>query len=228
MNSAGVMQRRGFLAVVLLGAVILTVYLVHAQLGGDGGKREARAAGAVSDASPSSSGSPNGPAYNAGGDGYGAASPSAPASSAPAAAPTPSPGTTPVGVKTTSLTGKDIKQMGNVVVDSQGWTAYRFDQDTANPPTSTCVDACTRSWLPMLVDGTPALTGVDAARVGTIDRADGGKQLTLGGWPLYRFVGDNGPAKWKGQAVNNAWWVVQANGARNVSCLPPGAVAPTS
>jgi predicted lipoprotein with Yx(FWY)xxD motif len=223
MNSAGVMQRRGFLAIVLLGAVILTVYLVHARLGDDGGKGEARAAGAVSEASPS--GSPNGPAYNAGGDGYGA---SAPASSAAAAASTPPPGTTPVGVKTTSLTGKDIKQMGNVVVDSEGWTAYRFDQDTANPPTSTCFEACTRSWLPLLVDGAPTLTGVDAADVGTLDRGDGGKQLTLGGWPLYRFAGDNGPAKWKGQAVNNVWWVVQSSGARNVSCLPPGAVAPAS
>ena len=47
---------------------------------------------------------------------------------------------------------------------------------------------------------------------------------------MYRFVADdNGPAKWKGQAVNNAWWVVQSNdGKRNVSCLPPGAVPPTS
>lgn len=118
--------------------------------------------------------------------------------------------------------------MGNVVLDNEGWTAYRFDQDTPNPPSSNCVDACTRSWLPLLVDATPTLTGIDPARVGTINRPDGGRQLTLGGWPLYRFVGDNGPAKWKGQAVNNVWWVVQSNGARNVSCLPPGAVAPTS
>lgn len=219
MNSAGVMQRRGFLAIMLLGAVILTVYLVRAQLGDEGGKREARAAGAVSDVSPSPSGSPNGPAYNAGGNGYGNASPTAP---------TPPPGTTPVGVKVTSLTGKDIKQMGNVVLDNEGWTAYRFDQDTPNPPSSTCVDACTRSWLPLLVDAAPTVTGIDPARVGTIDRPDGGRQLTLGGWPLYRFIGDNGPAKWKGQAVNNVWWVVQSNGARNVSCLPPGAVAPKS
>ena len=55
---------------------------------------------------------------------------------------------------------------------------------------------------------------------------DGGRQATIGGWPLYRFIGDNGPAKWKGQAVNNSWWVVQSTGQRNVSCLPPGAVAP--
>lgn len=99
MNSAGVMQRRGFLAIMLLGAVILTVYLVHAQVSDGGGKREARAAGAVSEANPSPSGSPNGPVYNAGGDGYGGASATAP--SATSAAPTPSPGTTPVGVKVT-------------------------------------------------------------------------------------------------------------------------------
>jgi predicted lipoprotein with Yx(FWY)xxD motif len=223
MNSAGVMQRRGFLAIVLLGVVMLTVYLIHARLGDDGNTGEARSAGAVSGVDASSS--PNGPAYNAGGDGYGGASPSA--SSAPAATGSPPAGVAPVGVKTNALTGKDIKQMGNVVVDSEGWTAYRFDLDTPNPPTSACYDACLRSWLPILVERTPTLAGVDAAKVGTIQRPDGGKQVTLGGWPLYRFVGDNGPAKWKGQAVNNSWWVVQSTGQRNVSCLPPGAVAPT-
>lgn len=223
MNSAGVMQRRGFLALVLLGAVLLTVYLVHARLGGGSGRGEAKAAGAVTAAEPSASSSPNGPAYNAGGDGYGAAAGS---SLPPPATGSASAGGTPVGVRTASLTGKDIKQMGNVVVDSEGWTAYRFDLDTVNPPASTCFDACLGSWLPILADGTPTVTGIDAAKVGTIERPDGGRQVTLGGWPLYRFVGDNGPAKWKGQAVNNAWWVIQSTGQRNVSCLPPGAVVP--
>jgi predicted lipoprotein with Yx(FWY)xxD motif len=223
MNSAGVMQRRGFLAIVLLGVVVLTVYLVHASLGGSGGA--AKAAGAVTAATPSASTSPNGPAYNAGGDGYGAAASSSapPSSSAPASPPA---GGAPAGFKTTSLTGKNVKQMGNVVVDSAGWTTYRFDLDLANPPTSTCVDVCLRSWLPILADGNPTLTGVDAAKVGTINRADGGRQLTLGGWPLYRFLGDNGPGKWKGQGVNSSWWVIQPTGQRNVSCAPPGAVAP--
>ncbi|GAA0950402.1 COG4315 family predicted lipoprotein [Virgisporangium aurantiacum] len=223
MNSAGVMQRRGFLALVLLGAVLLTVYLVHARLGGGSGRGEAKAAGAVSAAEPSASSSPNGPAYNAGGgDGYGA-----PAASTPPPAPgSASAGATPVGFKTTSLTGKDISKMGNVVVDSAGWTTYRFDLDTANPPASTCYDACLRSWLPILVDGTPTVIGIDPAKVGAIERPDGGRQATIGGWPLYRFIGDNGPAKWKGQAVNNSWWVVQSTGQRNVSCLPAGAVAP--
>jgi len=224
MNSAGVMQRRGFLAIVLLGVVILTVYLVHARFGGDSRGGAARPAGAVTGVDPSTSASPNGPAYNAGSDGYGAAA-STPASSAPASPPPA--GGAAVGVKTKSLTGKEVPRMGSVVVDAEGWTTYRFDLDTANPPTSACFDVCNRSWLPILADGAPTLTGLDPAKVGTIDRPDGGKQLTLGGWPLYRFLGDAGPAKWKGQAVNNSWWVVGSNGQRNVSCLPPGAVAPT-
>jgi predicted lipoprotein with Yx(FWY)xxD motif len=221
MNSAGVMQRRGFLALVLLGVVLLTVYLVHARLGGGPGRGEAKAAGAVSAADPSATSSPNGPAYNAGGDGYG--TPAGSSTPPPASA---SAGAVPVGFKTTSLTGKSVPKMGDVVVDSVGWTTYRFDLDTASPPASTCFDACLRSWLPILVDGTPTVIGIDPAKVGTIERPDGGRQATLGGWPLYRFIGDNGPAKWKGQAVNNAWWVVQPTGQRNVSCLPPGAVAP--
>jgi predicted lipoprotein with Yx(FWY)xxD motif len=218
MNSAGVMQRRGFLALVLLGAVLLTVYLVHARLSGGSDPGEAKAAGAVSSPEPSGTSSPNGPAYNAGGDEYGTSTPPASGSASAGAA--------PVGFTTTSLTGKDIDKMGNVVVDSAGWTTYRFDLDTADPPTSTCFDVCLRSWLPILVDGTPTVIGIDPAKVGVIERPDGGRQATIGGWPLYRFIGDNGPGKWKGQAVNNSWWVVQSTGQRNVSCLPPGAVAP--
>src|SRR4051812_2416691 len=100
MNSAGVMQRRGFLALVLLGAVLLTVYLVHARLGGGPGRGEAKAAGAVSAADPSATSSPNGPAYNAGGgDGYGAPAAS---SAPPSASPSASAGAVPVGFKTTS------------------------------------------------------------------------------------------------------------------------------
>jgi predicted lipoprotein with Yx(FWY)xxD motif len=133
----------------------------------------------------------------------------------------------PKGFTTRSLRSRTVEHVGSVVVDSDGWTLYRFDRDGSNPPTSKCLDsACLKSWQPILVNGELALFGIDRAKVGTITRPDGGQQVTLGGSPLYGFVRDGGPGRWNGQALTNTWWVVQANGERNLSGLPPGAVPP--
>ncbi|HEV7965112.1 MAG TPA: hypothetical protein VGP57_21390 [Actinoplanes sp.] len=127
-----------------------------------------------------------------------------------------------VGSKTAKLTGKTIPRMGQVVVDDGGWVLYRFDKDTANPPASNCKDKCAQVWPPLLSsDGNiPQLDGVDQTLVGTVKRADGGTQITLSGWPLYRYVGDKTPGKWTGQAVGGTWFVSTPAGKKNLTCLP--------
>lgn len=136
-----------------------------------------------------------------------------------------------VGSKTATLTAKTIARMGKVVVDDNGWVLYRFDKDSANPPTSNCKDKCAQVWPPVLsTDGNvPKLEGIDQALVGTIQRPDGGMQVTLAGWPLYRYIGDKTPGKWTGQGVGHTWWVISPNGKKNLTCVPTGtptAVAP--
>jgi predicted lipoprotein with Yx(FWY)xxD motif len=228
MNSTGVVHRRGFAILVLLAAVALAAYLVHARLGDDTAKERTGSSGKAAPVAVNTDPPTNGPAYGAdagSGDGYGGAAPatSAPANAAPAAP------AAPVGFKTTSLTGKNVPRMGNVVVDSGGWTLYRFDQDTANPPKSNCNGACAQQWPPVTVDGDPQIAGgIDKNKVGTVTRDDGSKQLTLNGWPMYRFAADGKAGAWKGQAVKNVWWVIASDGTRNLSCLPEGAVPPTS
>jgi len=144
--------------------------------------------------------------------------PSPPAPSAPPAE--------PVGVTSASLTATTIAKMGQVVTDDQGWVLYRFDNDTADPPSSACDGTCAQVWPPLLADGIPALRGLDANRVGTVRRADGGMQVTLGGWPLYRYIGDARPGQWKGQGVNGTWFVVAPDGRKNLTCLPSGTPTP--
>ncbi|MFC0531028.1 COG4315 family predicted lipoprotein [Phytohabitans kaempferiae] len=122
---------------------------------------------------------------------------------------------------TTKLTAKNLPRMGQAVVDQEGWILYRFDKDTANPPTSNCVDKCEQVWPPAYTEnGKPDLSGVDESKVGVITREDGTKQLTLDGWALYRYIGDKKPGQWKGQGVGGTWFVIAADGKRNVSCLP--------
>lgn len=129
---------------------------------------------------------------------------------------------------TQELIGKKVKRMGEVVTDEKGWVLYRFDKDTANPPTSNCVDECERIWPPVYTDGKPTLDGVADDVVGTVTRQDGTKQVTLDGWPVYRYIGDKEPGQWKGQGVGGTWFVVQPDGKKNTSCLPKGTPKPVA
>lgn len=129
---------------------------------------------------------------------------------------------------TQELVGKKVKRMGQVVTDEKGWVLYRFDKDTANPPTSNCVDECARIWPPVYTDGKPTLDGVSDDVVGTVTREDGTKQVTLDGWPIYRYIGDKEPGQWKGQGVGGTWFVVQPDGKKNTSCLPKGTPKPVA
>ncbi|WP_200209222.1 hypothetical protein [Micromonospora coerulea] len=130
---------------------------------------------------------------------------------------------------TDQLVGKKLPRMGQVVTDQDGWVLYRFDKDSADPPSSNCVDKCAQVWPPALTDGNPQLQGVSDDKVGTVTRQDGTRQITIGGWPVYRYIGDKKPGQWKGQGVGGTWFVVDPNGKKNLTCLPTGtpkAVAP--
>lgn len=129
---------------------------------------------------------------------------------------------------TAELIGKKVRRMGEVVTDEDGWVLYRFDKDTANPPTSNCVDECERIWPPVYTDGRPSLKGVSDDVVGTVTRQDGTKQVTLDGWPIYRYIGDKEPGQWKGQGVGGTWFVVAPDGKKNLSCLPKGTPKPVA
>jgi predicted lipoprotein with Yx(FWY)xxD motif len=147
------------------------------------------------------------------------ASPEAPAADAPP----------PADVEPTEeLNGKKVARMGSVVTDQDGWILYRFDKDTNDPPTSNCVEKCAEVWPPALTDGNPELNGVSDDNVGTVTRQDGTRQLTLDGWPLYRYIGDKKPGQWKGQGVGGTWFVVAPDGKKNLTCLPTGTPKPVA
>ncbi|MEH0842011.1 hypothetical protein V6U81_06420 [Micromonospora sp. CPCC 205711] len=153
-----------------------------------------------------------------------------PEASASAEAPAAEQAPPPADVRLTDqLVGKKVARMGNVVMDQDGWILYRFDKDSADPPSSNCVDKCAQVWPPALTDGNPQLQGVSDDKVGTVTRQDGTRQITIGGWPVYRYIGDKKPGQWKGQGVGGTWFVVDPNGKKNLTCLPTGtpkAVAP--
>jgi predicted lipoprotein with Yx(FWY)xxD motif len=131
-----------------------------------------------------------------------------------------------LGVGTAALAAKGSSKatvktrstsLGTILVDSKGRTLYLFEKDTKNK--SKCSGACAANWPPTLVSGKPTAGGkAVSSRLGTTKRADGKRQVTYAGHPLYTFVLDkNKPGSTKGEGVDAfgaEWYVVGPNGKK--------------
>ncbi|MFD5732146.1 SCO0930 family lipoprotein [Streptomyces sioyaensis] len=111
-------------------------------------------------------------------------------------------------------------KLGPVVTDSKGMTLYRFDKDTAKPPKSNCSGSCATTWPVVPADGAQAPAGIAKSALGSVTRADGTKQLTIGGWPAYRYAKDTKPGDTKGQGVGGTWNALAADGKKAVAQEP--------
>lgn len=109
-----------------------------------------------------------------------------------------------------------VTGLGQVLVDSEGHTLYAFSGDSAKA--ATCEAACAKAWPPLLVEaGEPQPSnGASAARLGTVTRADGSRQVTYAGHPLYSFSGDKSPGEANGNgssAFGGTWSALKGSGA---------------
>ena len=88
-----------------------------------------------------------------------------------------------------------------VLADAAGRTVYIFDKDTPNK--SNCSGGCLVAW-PAFVAKAGATAQGD---FGLMD-ANGAKQWTVGGKPLYYFAGDAKPGDRNGDGSGGVWHVV--------------------
>ncbi|GAB3577115.1 hypothetical protein GCM10027445_42280 [Amycolatopsis endophytica] len=102
--------------------------------------------------------------------------------------------------------------LGQIVVDGAGLTLYRYDKDDADPPRSACDSACTRAWQPVPAAAARQLHGIDPALAGSMTRSDGTDQVTLAGFPLYRYRADEMPGETGGLGAGGAWFPVTPDG----------------
>jgi predicted lipoprotein with Yx(FWY)xxD motif len=104
-------------------------------------------------------------------------------------------------------------KLGTVLVDARGYTLYLLTREKGGKVK--CVDQCLEFWPPLTTTGgrTPVGGGgIDASLLGTIDRPDGGTQVTYHDYPLYRFAGDKAPGQVNGQGVEKVWFAVTPDG----------------
>ncbi|MEU3056316.1 SCO0930 family lipoprotein [Streptomyces griseus] len=112
------------------------------------------------------------------------------------------------------LAVQDSKKLGKVLTDSEGFTLYRFDKDTANPPKSACEGECAKVWPVVAAGNATAAAGTDADLLGEVSRADGTSQLTVDGWPMYRYAKDTAPGQVNGQGVGGTWFAAAPDGKK--------------
>jgi predicted lipoprotein with Yx(FWY)xxD motif len=125
-------------------------------------------------------------------------------------------GDTPAAEQWVQLDAGSAAGLNPVVLNGKGFTLYRFDKDSPKPPKSTCNGDCAKTWPPVTLKqgGKLFLNGVDQADVGFVKRDDGSMQVTLGGWPIYKYSGDTQPGQANGQGVGGTWFGVTPEGAK--------------
>jgi predicted lipoprotein with Yx(FWY)xxD motif len=101
---------------------------------------------------------------------------------------------------------KQKEVIGNYLADGKGMTLYYFKKDQKDK--NACTGPCLEKW-PIYNGGqVQPPRGSDAKEFGEFTRADGKKQSTFKGWPLYYFAGDKAPGDTNGQGVKDVWYVV--------------------
>jgi predicted lipoprotein with Yx(FWY)xxD motif len=118
------------------------------------------------------------------------------------------------GSTAASVVSTKTSSLGTFLVDGQGRTLYLWDAD--HGPRSTCTAACAQAWPPLTTTGAPKASGaVKSSLLGTATRADGSREVTYAGHPLYTYAGDTRPGQTTGEGSDSfgaPWWTVTTAG----------------
>ena len=106
--------------------------------------------------------------------------------------------------------------MGRVVVDGRGRSLYLFEKDTRGR--SACSGVCAAYWPPLLTNGRSiAIKGAKPSLLASIRRADGSRQVSYAGHPLYFFSGDTRRGQTNGEGLQDfgaGWYVLTPSGKK--------------
>ncbi|MFD7291720.1 SCO0930 family lipoprotein [Streptomyces sp. NPDC059897] len=110
------------------------------------------------------------------------------------------------------LSTRNDPKLGEIVVDKNGMTVYRFLKDSAWPIKTNCVGACAEKWPAVAPVAKNDTQNIPLKGYMTFTRPDGTKQQTLDCWPVYTFAGDKKPGDTNGQGVGGTWYAAAPNG----------------
>jgi len=104
--------------------------------------------------------------------------------------------------------------LGRIIVDGRGRSLYLFQKDRHGR--SACSGVCVHYWPPLLTNGrSVAIKGAKSSQLGSIRRADGSRQVTYAGHPLYFFSGDTRAGQINGEGLHDfgaGWYALTPSG----------------
>jgi predicted lipoprotein with Yx(FWY)xxD motif len=107
--------------------------------------------------------------------------------------------------------------IGRVLVDSSGFTVFRFSKDTGRRNTCLTTKECSTTWPALTTSGRPiAGPGVSSSQLSTITLPGGVHQVTYAGHPLYRYslAGERAETAYAGfRQFGGTWYAVSSSGA---------------
>jgi predicted lipoprotein with Yx(FWY)xxD motif len=118
---------------------------------------------------------------------------------------------------------------GQILVAPNGMTLYYFAKDTAGSGASVCTGSCLGIWPAFHASSVKVSTPLRATDFGEFTRADGGKQTTYLGWPLYYYSADKAAGDTNGYGFNKLWYVMSPTGIVTLTPTPaPATTIPTT
>ena len=130
----------------------------------------------------------------------------APASSAPAT-PTTMSSATATALKT------ETTRAGTILASSRGLTLYYYSEDKPGSGTSACTGTCAREWLPVNAPVQIPAGMTLPGPLGSITLPDGKRQVTINGYPIYKYAGDKAPGQASGNGIKGEWHVIKLTAA---------------
>jgi predicted lipoprotein with Yx(FWY)xxD motif len=112
---------------------------------------------------------------------------------------------------------------GTILTSAGGYVLYYFTEDKASSGTSTCTGSCASTWPPLTGTVQPPPGATMPGPLGMITRADGTKQVTINGYPIYLYSGDQTPGQANGNGAGGKWHVVPVTGSASASTSPTSA-----
>jgi predicted lipoprotein with Yx(FWY)xxD motif len=134
---------------------------------------------------------------------------------------------TPTPVRPALSSATDPK-LGQILVDAKGFTLYFFVPEQGTK--IVCTGDCVTTWRPLMATGTtpPTSTAPLPGVIASVDRPDGGRQVTYDGWPLYTFAMDTSPGDTQGSGASGEWFVALAAASESTPTpTPPPTPPPT-
>jgi predicted lipoprotein with Yx(FWY)xxD motif len=118
---------------------------------------------------------------------------------------------------------------GTVLANPHGMTVYYYSADKKGSGVSACTGTCATEWPPV-ISPVRIPAGIKlAGKVGYIVRANGVRQVTINGYPVYRYAGDHAPGEANGNGIGDVWHVFTIASSMSTSSMSSSSsMKPTS